>query len=179
MATSNQQTVSVRAPRPPKTDATLTVTSESFKDGGTIATQYAFNGCGGKNTAPQLSWSGAPSETKSFAITCFDPDAPPGSGYWHWLAFDIPANVTSLNAGAGNDKAPAGGKSGRNDYGMQGYGGPCPPKGDTPHHYHFTVYALDVEKIEGAGGETSGASVVFMMGGHVLAKGTVTGLFSH
>lgn len=179
MPTSAQQTVSVRAPRAPKSDAMLSVTSESLREGGNIAMDYVFTGCGGKNTAPHLAWSGAPAETKSFAITCFDPDAPTGSGYWHWLAFDIPAKVTSLTAGEGNDKSAAGGKSGRNDYGMQAYGGPCPPKGDIPHHYIFTVYALDIEKLEGAGDGTSGATLVFMMGGHVLAKGTLTALFNH
>ena len=107
-----------------------------------------------------------------------DPDAPTGAGDWHWLAFNIPASVTSLNEGAGN-QSPAGGTSATNDYGMVGYGGPCPPKGDIDHHYHFTVYALDVEKLEGPTEKTTGASLVFMMRGHVLATGKIIGTFSH
>jgi Raf kinase inhibitor-like YbhB/YbcL family protein len=173
MASPDTRTASVRAPEEPKQGKSMTVTSKSFREGAAIPMEHVFNGCGGKNVSPQLSWSGAPAGTKSFAITCFDPDAPTGSGYWHWLAFDIPAKTTSLDAGA---KV---GKTGRTDYGMAGYGGPCPPKGDIPHRYIFTVYALDVDSIKGAGDETSGASVIFMMRGHVLATGTITGTFAH
>lgn len=171
--TANATTVTVRAPEPAKLGNTMRVTSESFTDGGDIPMDYVFNGCGGQNKSPQLSWSGAPEGTKSFAITCFDPDAPTGSGYWHWLAFDIPAKTTSFAAGK------AEGKSGRNDYGMSSYGGPCPPKGDGKHRYIFTVFALDVDSIQGASADTSGASVNFMMRGHVLATGTLTGKFGH
>src|SRR5579885_1033439 len=123
---TNASQVSVRAPEPPQSGTPLTVTSESFTEGSAIPMHNVFTGCGGKNTAPQLAWSGAPAGTKSFAITCFDPDAPTGSGYWHWLAFDIPADVTSLAAGEGNNEKPAGGKSGYSDFGMNSYGGPCP-----------------------------------------------------
>jgi Raf kinase inhibitor-like YbhB/YbcL family protein len=179
MATSDSGTVAVRAPQGPKNGATLLVTCDAFAEGATIPMDNVFNGCGGKNTAPPLSWSGAPAGTKSFAITCFDPDAPTGSGYWHWLAFNIPGDVTSLDAGAGNDEHPAGGDSGYNDYGMTSYGGPCPPKGDPAHRYIFTVYALDVDKIQGANEKTTGASIVFMMRGHLLATGTLTAKFGH
>lgn len=179
MATSDAGTVSVRAPESPKNGNSLRVTSESFADGAAIPMEFVFTGCGGKNTAPQLSWSGAPGGTKSFAITCFDPDAPTGSGYWHWLAFNIPADVTSLDAGEGNDEKPAGGRSGYSDYGMNSYGGPCPPKGDRAHRYIFTVYALDVDKLEGASDKTTGATLVFMMRGHTLASGTLTATFGH
>jgi Raf kinase inhibitor-like YbhB/YbcL family protein len=172
-------TVALRAPDGPKHSASLRVTSTSFSEGDKIPMTNVFNGCGGQNVSPQLSWSGAPDGTKSYAITCFDPDAPTGSGYWHWLAFNIPAKVTSLDAGAGNQSNPAGGNSGRNDYGIASYGGPCPPKGDIDHHYIFTVYALDVDKINGATDQTSGASTVFMMRGHVLATGRLTATFSH
>jgi Raf kinase inhibitor-like YbhB/YbcL family protein len=171
-------TVTVRAPDAPKNSNPLRVTSSSFSEDGKIPLSYVFKGCGGQNVSPQLSWTGAPQGTKSYAITCFDPDAPTGSGYWHWLAFDIPASVNSLNEGAGN-QSPAGGKSATNDYGFASYGGPCPPKGDGDHHYIFTVYALDVDKIDGATDKTSGASLVFMMRGHVLATGKVTGAFGH
>ena len=173
------ETVSVRAPQAPAQGTMINVTSTSFDDGGSIDLDFAFTGCGGKNQSPQLSWSGAPSGTKSFAITCFDPDAPTGSGYWHWLACDIPASVTKLDAGAGTDRAPAGGKGASNDYGISTYGGPCPPKGDGAHRYIFTVYALDVASLPHVTDKTHGASFVFMMRGHVLASGSTVGTFGH
>lgn len=176
---ANASKASVRAPDAPKSSGTLRVSSTSFSEGGSISMEHVFTGCGGKNRSPQLSWSGAPQGTKSFAITCFDPDAPTGSGYWHWLAFNIPAKVTSLDAGDGNDDSPRGGASGYTDDGLTAYGGPCPPKGDGDHHYTFTVYALDVEKIAAKPGKATGAGVVFAMRGHVLAQGSITGRFGH
>lgn len=170
------RTTEVRAPDAPRTDARLTVTSETFAEGGTIPRSAVFGGCGGDNRSPQLAWRGAPPETRSYAVTCFDPDAPTGSGYWHWLLFDVPASVTRLAAGAG---APGGSTTGRNDYGASEYGGPCPPPGDGAHRYVFTVYALDVETLEGLGPGVTGASLVFTMRGHVLATGTLTGTFGH
>jgi len=170
--------VSVRAPDKPKSVSSLNVSSASFSNDGSIPMENVFTGCGGKNTAPQLSWKGAPDGTKSYAITCFDPDAPTGSGYWHWLAFNIPAKVTSLDAENG-EGAPSAGKSGYNDFGLNGYAGPCPPKGDGQHNYTFTVYALDTDVISGASGKTTGATLVFMMRGHVLATGSITGRFGH
>lgn len=177
-AASSQKTP-VRAADAPRSGATLRVSSESFQDGGVIPMENVFTGCGGKNVAPQLTWSGAPDGTKSFAITCFDPDAPTGSGYWHWLAFNIKASVTSLKAGDGNAKSPGGAKVGYNDFGQSTYCGPCPPKGDGEHHYTFTVYALDVDTLSGVGDKTTGATVVFNMRGHVLAQGSITGRFGH
>src|SRR4051812_5720125 len=118
---------------------------------------HVYKGCGGKNVSPPLSWSGAPAGTQSFVLTCFDPHAPTGSGYWHWVVFNIPAKVTSLDAG---DTKLGGGEAGRNDYGESEYGGPCPPKGDGPHRYIFRVYALDVDSIQASEG-TTGASVTF------------------
>jgi Raf kinase inhibitor-like YbhB/YbcL family protein len=177
-STSSRETVTVRAPVAPKNAAKLKVSSESFKEGDSIGMDYVFTGCGGKNKSPQLSWSGAPKETKSFAITCFDPDAPTGSGYWHWLAFDIPSSVASVAVGAGTNQSPAGGHSGSSDYGFASYGGPCPPKGDGPHRYIFTVYALDVDSV-GANEKCTGATCVFKMRGHVLAAGSLTGNFGH
>src|SRR5471032_2894173 len=105
-------TVTVRAPQPPKQGSTIKLTSRSIAEGAAVGTDHVFGGCGGKNVSPQLSWTGHPDGTKSFAISCFDPDAPTGSGYWHWLAFDIPESVASIDAGAGTDKSPAGGKGG-------------------------------------------------------------------
>jgi hypothetical protein len=177
-STSSYETVSVRAPQGPQQGAKLKVTSDSFADGSTIGMDFVFGGCGGKNRSPQLSWSGAPAGTRSFAITCFDPDAPTGCGYWHWLAFDIPASVAKVDVGAGTDKSPAGGRSGATDYGISSYGGPCPPKGDGAHRYFFTVYALDVPSL-GASEKTHGAPCMFMMRGHVLASGTIVGTFGH
>lgn len=170
---------SVRAADAPRSGVTLRVSSESFKGGGVIPIDHVFTGCGGKNVAPQLTWSGAPEGTKSYAITCFDPDAPTGSGYWHWSVFNIPASVTSLKAGDGNAKSPGGGKAGYNDFGQSTYCGPCPPKGDGEHHYTFTVYALDVDKVAGIDDKTTCATVVFNMRGHVVAQGSITAKFGH
>lgn len=178
MPSSNYETVLVRAPQKAK-GKELSVTSESFDDGGMIGLEYVHASAAGKNRSPQLSWSGAPEGTKSFAITCFDPDAPTGSGYWHWLAWGIPASVTSLAESAGTDHPPAGGRSGYTDFGAANYGGPAPPKDDGPHRYLFTVYALDVPTLQGANDKTTGASVVFRMRGHVLASGTLTGRFGN
>ena len=168
------RTTQVRAPDAP--DARLTVTSDTFADGAPIPTESAFGNCGGANRSPQLAWSGAPAGTRSFAVTCFDPDAPTGSGYWHWVLWGIPASVTSLAPGEGR---PAGSTTGRNDYGASEYGGPCPPQGDGAHRYVFTVYALDVATLDGVDEGLTGASLVFTMRGHVLAQGSVTGTFGH
>jgi Raf kinase inhibitor-like YbhB/YbcL family protein len=166
-------TISVRAPDPAKHGNSLRVASDSFPDGGKIPMDNVFTGCGGKNVSPQLSWTGAPDGTKGYAITCFDPDAPTGCGYWHWLAFNVPGNVTSLTAG----QSPAG--IGYNDFGMSAYCGPCPPKGYGDHRYVFTVYALDIATIAGASAGMTGATLVFQMRGHVLATGSITGTFGH
>jgi Raf kinase inhibitor-like YbhB/YbcL family protein len=180
MSTSAQPGVDptrVRAPESPRGSNPITVTSATFAPGGTIPREAVFTGCGGQNVSPQLSWRDFPAETKSFALTVFDPDAPTGSGYWHWVAFDIPANVTSLEADASGGKSPGGGKTGYTDFGTNGYSGPCPPAGDQPHRYVFTVYALDVPSVKGAGQGTTGATLVFQMRGHVLATGTLVGRF--
>ena len=170
-------TVRVRAPEPPRSSTTVEITSTSIQEGATIDSQFVFTGCGGENVSPQLAWRNAPAGTKSIAITCFDPDAPTGSGYWHWVVFDVPASVTRLEAGAGGSGAPGGGRTGYNDFGVNTYAGPCPPKDDEPHHYIFTVYALDVPKLDGAGQGTTGATLVFLMRGHVLAMGRISGRF--
>ena len=172
-----ENTVPIRAPEPPRNSTPLDVASTSIQEGSTIDMQHVFTGCGGKNVSPHLSWRGAPNGTKSFAITCFDPDAPTGSGYWHWVLFDVPASATSLEAGAGSNAKPGGGHTGYNDFGLNEYAGPCPPKGDAPHRYIFTVYALDVPRLEGAGDGTTGATLVFLMRGHVLASGRLTARF--
>lgn len=115
-------------------------------------------GCAGGNNAPRLEWSGAPANTKSFAVTMFDPDAPTGSGFWHWLTWNIPADATSLNA----DALPVTAVSGTNDAGLTGYLGPCPPAGDRTHRYQLTVYALNVSSLD-LGPSTRGAVLGFSM----------------
>jgi Raf kinase inhibitor-like YbhB/YbcL family protein len=168
------ETTEVRAPQAPRSDTRLRVTSETFTDGGTLPRETAFTGCGGDNRSPQLAWSGFPPETRSFVVTCFDPDAPTGSGFWHWLLFNVPPSVTRLAAG---ESEPAGSTTGRNDYGASAYGGPCPPGGDGPHRYNFTVHALDVPSLDGIDEGVGGARLAFTMRGHVLATGTLTGHF--
>ena len=114
----------------------FTVISNSFKDGDYLPSDFILSadfgfGCAGGNKSPHLKWSGAPAGTKSFAVTCYDPDAPTGSGFWHWLVVNIPANVSELAEGAGSagGKLPAGALQTRTDFGAPGYGGPCPPRG--------------------------------------------------
>lgn len=132
--------------------AGFTVTSPEIRNGARIADEQVFNnfGCQGGNVSPALQWKDAPADTKSFAITVYDPDAPTGSGWWHWVMFNIPANATSIAKGAGDagaSLAPAGAIQSRTDFGKPGYGGPCPPPGDKPHRYQITVYALKVDKL--------------------------------
>lgn len=118
----------------------FTLTSPDIKDGETFTSKFVFSGfgCTGGNVAPKLEWSGAPPETKYFAVTMYDPDAPTGSGWWHWSVINLPASATNLDASA----LPEGAITTRTDYGVTGYGGPCPPVGDKPHRYILTVYAL-------------------------------------
>jgi Raf kinase inhibitor-like YbhB/YbcL family protein len=118
----------------------------------TIDPRHVFNdwSCTGQNLSPALIWSGAPQATKSFALTCYDPDAPTGSGWWHWQIYNIPVTTLSLARGAGDSsgaKAPAGSAQSVNDYMLRGYGGPCPPPGPA-HRYVFTVFALSKEVLE-------------------------------
>jgi Raf kinase inhibitor-like YbhB/YbcL family protein len=158
----------------------FTVTSPDIKPGGKMALDQVFNswGCSGKNVSPELKWSGAPKAAKSFAISAYDPDAPTGSGFWHWWVVNIPADTTSVPKGAGDDKGsglPAGALQGRNDYGLTSYGGPCPPKGK-PHRYIFTIFALDVPKLDVDQSATA-AVFGFNANAHSLAKATLTGLW--
>jgi Raf kinase inhibitor-like YbhB/YbcL family protein len=161
----------------------LSLTSPDVKSGKTIADEQVFNnmGCSGKNISPALSWSGAPKGTKSFALMVYDPDAPTGSGFWHWVVFNIAPDVTSLAKGAGDpksDAAPKGAVQSRTDFGVPGYGGPCPPKGDKPHHYHFMLFAVDADKID-ADENTSAAVVGFNLHFHTLAKADLVGTWGH
>ena len=155
------------------------VTAPDLTSKGRISAEHVFNGmgCTGQNVSPALNWTGAPAGTKSFAVTAYDPDAPTGSGWWHWVMYNIPADQTGLTAGAGNNRnAPRGSQQGNTDFGNKGYGGPCPPVGDKPHHYHFTVYALKVDKLDVPGNATA-AMVGFYIHANRLASAQVTGLY--
>ncbi len=128
------------------------VTSPQLVEGGTFAAEQVANmfGCQGGNVSPPLRWKGAPAGTKSFAVTVYDQDVETGSGWWHWVIFNIPATATGLAKGAGDPRstnAPAGSIQSRTDFGNPGYGGPCPTPGDKPHHYQITVYALKTDKL--------------------------------
>jgi Raf kinase inhibitor-like YbhB/YbcL family protein len=154
--------------------AHITVTSSELAKG--FADKYTLNsfGCTGGNISPPLAWSGAPAGTKSFVVTLYDPDDRDNpSGWWHWVVYDIPASVSSLDTAAGtegNAKLPSGAHQGRTDLGKLAYHGPCPDKGDKAHRYTFTVYALDVAQLEVDAG-ASGAMVVETAHDHILAKG--------
>jgi Raf kinase inhibitor-like YbhB/YbcL family protein len=149
----------------PKHLAHLSVTSTDLRAHKPIPQK--FWGCTSAGVSPQLSWEGAPAATKSYVVTMFDPDAPTGSGFWHWVAWDIPASTHSLPTGA---TLPSGAVNGENDGGTLGYTGPCPPVGDRTHHYHITVVALDVSSI-GVPATTRSAVVGFITGAHALAAG--------
>lgn len=161
----------------------LTLSSPDIKEGATIASEQVFKGfgCTGSNISPALSWSGAPAGTKSFAVTVYDPDAPTGSGWWHWVVFNLPPSATSLPKDAGDPKKklmPKGAVQSRTDFGSDGYGGPCPPPGDKPHRYQITIFAVDVDKLPDAKDHSASAALVgFDLHFHTLAKATLTGLY--
>lgn len=150
----------------PDSPATIHLTSPAFKDGGALPAQYS---CGGAGISPPLAWKPLPPHTASVAVICIDPDAP-GGDFTHWLLWNLPAGTQSLAEGA----VPAGARQGKNDFGNVGYGPPCPPAG-SPHHYIFTVYALD-----SAPNVTQGASrsdLLSAMRGHILAQGQLTAVY--
>jgi len=162
------------------TMAKFTLSSTDLTEGGRIAEAQVFNefGCKGGNVSPALSWGGAPADTQSFALLVHDPDAPTGSGWWHWVVYNIPASTTSLPAGAGDPKKklmPAGAVQGRTDYGSVGYGGPCPPPGK-PHHYHFQLYALKVAKLD-LPADASPAMVGFNARAQALGHAEIVALY--
>lgn len=158
----------------------FSLVSQDISDGQTLPQAQVFNGMGltGGNVSPHLAWSGAPAGTKSFVVTLFDPDAPTGSGWWHWVVFNIPANVTELPRGAGSGLAalPAGAIQGRTDYGQSSFGGAAPPPGPA-HRYIFSVHALDIDRLDLDSG-ASGAMVGFMVHFHSLASATLTTTFA-
>ncbi|MGV3580054.1 YbhB/YbcL family Raf kinase inhibitor-like protein [Brevundimonas sp.] len=150
----------------------FTLTSTDFKDGDVLPDAHV-KALG--NTSPQLAWSGAPEGTKSFAVTCFDPDAPTGSGFWHWTVANIPADVSEIPTGG---PAPSGSVEGRTDYGAPGFGGAAPPPGHGPHRYIFTVFAVDVEKLD-VTPDNSGAVFGFNLFFHTLAKASITATYEN
>lgn len=160
----------------------FTVVSDDFNDGERLDAPQAsgmFGVPGGADTSPHLQWSGAPAGTQSFAVTCLDPDAPTGNGFWHWGVFNIPATVTELPTGAGTadgSKLPNGAIQIRNDANVPGYVGAGPPPGRV-HRYVFAVHALDIAET-GVDPGASNAFAGFLMFGHVLARGIITGTFS-
>ena len=136
-------------------------------------------GCKGENISPELNWKNAPEGTKSFAVTMYDPDAPTGSGWWHWQVYDIAADVTGLKSNAGNVSAaiaPKGSIQNLTDFGTGGYGGPCPPAGTGAHQYIFTVYALKVDSL-GLKADSNSALVRFYLGFHTIAKASLVGYY--
>jgi len=158
--------------------ADLTLTAKDLTDGATVPPQYVCDRYHGGNHSPALSWSGEPAGTQSFAVTMFDPDAPTGSGFWHWTVFNIPQTVHQLAAGSGDAGAttlPAGAGEGRNDAGVAHYFGACPPPGDPPHRYQITVFAVKIAKMP-LDAESSGARVGFQLHYNTLAKAQVVGL---
>jgi Raf kinase inhibitor-like YbhB/YbcL family protein len=159
----------------------FSLSSEDIKAQTMMPKAQEFNGfgCEGGDTSPHLAWSGAPAGTKSFAITVYDPDAPTGSGWWHWQLVNIPVSVTQLAKGAGqpnSTNAPIGSQHVANDYGMKGFGGACPPKGHGVHRYQFTVHALAVEKLE-LPENASGALAGYMINANSLATSSIEALY--
>ena len=153
--------------------------SPEIPDGGRFEHRHVLNGfgCEGGNQSPALEWSGAPAGTKSFAITCYDPDAPTGSGWWHWVMFDVPGTATKLDANAGDPaggKAPVGAKMSNTDFGKPGYGGPCPPPGHGPHRYVFTLHALKCDALGIDPATSTAAFVGFNLHFNALATASFT-----
>lgn len=150
------------------------ITSGNIRNSEQIEQAYVLNGsgCSGGDMSPELSWSGEPEGTKSFAVTMFDSDAPTGSGWWHWTIVNIPRGVHSLPTDAGNKSGsnlPPGAIQGRTDFGRPGYGGACPPAGDKTHHYHFKVWALKAEHLP-IDSESSGALVGYFLNMNSIAS---------
>lgn len=159
----------------------LEVKSRNIKQDAKISEDQVFSGfgCSGKNISPQISWRDAPKDTKSFAVTVYDPDAPTGSGWWHWLVVNIPASHKELPLNFSKEDKfdlPNGMVQVRNDFGTYKFGGPCPPKGDKAHHYFVTVYALKTDHIDVTSSSTA-ALAGFMINQNVIEKAHVMGIY--
>lgn len=158
---------------------TFTLSSDDLGGQATVTEEFNGFGCTGENQSPQLSWDQAPAEAKSFAITMYDPDAPTGSGWWHWVVFDIPASVSQLASNAGDLAAglmPEGAIQSVTNYGVAGYGGPCPPEGHGLHQYIITVHALKTETL-GLDANTNPAIVGYYLGANTLAKASIVAYY--
>lgn len=156
----------------------FSLSSPTIKPGSTLTEAHVFKGfgCDGRNVSPALKWSGAPKDTRSFAVQVYDPDAPTGSGWWHWVVYNVPASATELAEGAGTPDGkglPAGSLQGRTDFGAPGFGGACPPKGNKPHRYIFTVHALKTEKLE-VPPDATAALIGFMVNANSLGTASFT-----
>jgi len=159
----------------------FTVTSNDMADGQKLSEPQVYNGFGvsGGNVSPHLRWQGAPAETRSYAVTCYDPDAPTGSGFWHWVLYDIPADVTELPAGAGSgtmDGLPKGASHVRNDFGSKDFGGAAPPEGHGDHRYVFAVHALGTDHLD-INSDVSPAIVGFMTTSNTLARAVMVPVY--
>jgi Raf kinase inhibitor-like YbhB/YbcL family protein len=151
--------------------AMLSVGSTTFHNAATVPNSMVLNEtpCNGKNVSPELHWNAGPNGTKSYALTAWDSDAPQSGGWWHWVVYDIPAGTHRVAEGKRV------GTSGTSSFNLTGYDGPCPPPGPA-HHYHFTVYALNVAHI-GATPKTTGPELLALMRTRVLAQGVIVGLY--
>ncbi|MGJ8681487.1 YbhB/YbcL family Raf kinase inhibitor-like protein [Paraglaciecola sp.] len=161
--------------------SSLTLSSHDIAQGQYMDKKHEFNGfgCTGGDLSPHLKWSNAPEGTKSFAITAYDPDAPTGSGWWHWQIVNIPKNISELSTGAGSaetSNAPKESTHISNDYGIRGFGGACPPAGHGVHHYRFTIHALSVEKLE-LPEDASGALAGYMINANTIESSTIEALY--
>ncbi len=156
--------------------AAFELRSADVTDGSTLskAQVYSGYGCTGDNLSPALAWTGAPAGTRSFAVTVYDPDAPTGSGWWHWLVYDLPPATNSLPRGIGHSaELPAGAQQGRNDFGTRDFGGACPPPGNPPHRYIFTIHALKVDRLDVPAG-ASAARVGVAINVNQIDKASIT-----
>ncbi len=158
--------------------ARFSLTSSDIKDGEPLGAEFVHDSAGGMNLSPELRWSGQPAATQGFVVTCFDPDAPTGSGFWHWVLVGIPASVTELPRGAGTSGAPLapGAFHVRNDFGILSYGGAAPPPGDQPHRYIFAVHALDTDNLH-VERTVSPAIVGFNLAFHTIARARLTAAY--
>jgi Raf kinase inhibitor-like YbhB/YbcL family protein len=155
------------------------LTSIDLAEGGPLnhAQVYRGFGCEGENLAPSLRWRNIPTGTRSLAVTVYDPDAPTGSGWWHWVVYDIPATADGLPGGAAAAPLPAGARQGRNDFGERSFGGACPPPGDKPHRYIVTVHALKVEKLN-VPEDASPALIGFMLHSNSVGRAQITATYA-